>query len=36
MPVYFEQAPNDPKKFFAQMEEMAKLKGIKVSQGKSA
>ncbi len=36
MPVYFEQSPNDPKKFFAQMEEMARQKGIKVSQGKSA
>jgi hypothetical protein len=36
MPVYFQQSPNNPKEFFAQMEELARQKGIKVSQGKSA
>jgi hypothetical protein len=36
MPVTFAQAPNNPKEFFAQMEEMARQKGIKVSQGKKA
>jgi hypothetical protein len=36
MPIHFAQAPNNPKEFFAQMEEMARQKGIKVSQGKRA
>ncbi len=33
MPVHFAQAPNNPKEFFAQIEEMARQKGIKVLAG---
>ena len=33
MPINFAQAPNNPKEFFAQIEEMARQKGIKVLAG---
>ena len=33
MPIHFAQAPNNPKEFFAQIEEMARQKGIKVLAG---
>jgi TP901 family phage tail tape measure protein len=33
MPIHFAQAPNNPKEFFAQIEEMARQKGIKVMSG---
>jgi len=33
MPIHFAQSPNNPKEFFAQIEEMARQKGIKVLAG---